>query len=329
MTSQSKARPYLLIAALVLAAAVVAFAGLSFSRKAQTFQPIGFEAIDRGGSWQVESVAPGQSDLLPGDQILLINGQEYGQIADPDALVRRHTNSELVVVRNDELVTVSHTLPPLEIDFPYLILSLIGIAYLLIGIYTLLRDGAPAIVPVLSLVRHFGRLYIASPAPPYDLGWPDHLHYRRDGPHPRRSPDPASVRGLSPRRVAQEPRVSRLIPFFYLPSAFLLALQADLVFFERALAVWWQCAAGPGSPGQAGALSPGGFRVGGCGGSGLAAAGGSDQPEPHRQATWIAVGMAGGYLPFPGALRPALDLGCPVAPGDYLPRSAAISPWCP
>ena len=39
-----------------------------------------------------------------------------------------------VVVRGDELVTVSHTLPPLEIDFPYLILSLIGIAYLLIGL---------------------------------------------------------------------------------------------------------------------------------------------------------------------------------------------------
>ena len=71
MVSRSNARPYLLIAALVLAATVVAFAGMSFSRKAQTFQPTGFEAKDRGGSWEILAVSSDQSGLRPGDQILL------------------------------------------------------------------------------------------------------------------------------------------------------------------------------------------------------------------------------------------------------------------
>ncbi len=168
MISRSNARPNLLIAALVLAAAVVAFAGMSFSRKAQTFQPTGFEARDRGGSWEVLAVSSDPSGLRAGDQILLINGQEYGQIPDASALVRRHTTNELVVVRGQELVTISHTLPPLDIDFPYLILSLIGIAYLLIGVYTLLRDGRRPSFLFFLWCATSAILYIASPAPPYD-----------------------------------------------------------------------------------------------------------------------------------------------------------------
>ena len=296
MTSQSKARPYLLIAALALAAAVVAFAGLSFSRKAQTFQPIGFEAIDRGGSWQIESVADGQSDLLPGDQILLINGQEYGQIADPDALVRRHTTSELVVVRSEELVTVSHTLPPLEIDFSYLILSLIGIAYLLIGIYTLLRDGRkPSFLFFLWCVAS-AVLYIAAPAPPYD--WAGRSIYILDEiARILVAPLTLHLFAVFPRPVAQDPRVSRLIPFFYLPSALLLALQADLVFFNGRWLFGGNSAAALGLLDKLELYHLVAFS--------LAAVAvlfwrlrRIDQPEPHRQATWIAVGMAGGYLPF-------------------------------
>jgi two-component system NtrC family sensor kinase len=296
MTAESKARPRLLIAALILAAAVVAFAGLSFSRKAQTFQPIGFEAIDRGGSWEIQSVAGGPGALQVGDQILLINGQEYGQISNPEAHVRRHTTSEFVVVRNDELLTVSHTLPPLKIDFPYLILSLIGIAYLLIGVYTLLRDGRrPAFLFFLWCVTS-AVLYIASPAPPYD--WAGRTIYVLDEiARILVAPLTLHLFAVFPRPVAQDPRVSKLIPFFYMPSALLLALQVDLVLFDGRWLFAGNTAAALGLLDDLELYHLVAFS--------LAAVAvlwwrlrRISQPEPHRQATWIAIGMAGGYLPF-------------------------------
>lgn len=296
MMSRSNARPYLLIAALVLATAIIAFAGLSFSRKAQTFQPVGFEAVDRGGSWEVLTVSSELSKLESGDQVLLINGQEYGQIPDASALIRRHATNELVVLRGDELVTVSHSLPPIEIDFPYLILSLIGIAYLLIGIYTLLRDGRKPSFLFFLWCGTSAILYIASPSAPFD--WAGRTIYILD--EVARilvAPLTLHLFAVFPRPLSRDPRVTRAIPFFYLPSAFLLALQVDLMAFD------------------------GRFLFGGSVTAALSlldtlelyhlviyalAAIGLlvwrlrriEQPEPHRQATWIAVGMASGYLPF-------------------------------
>lgn len=137
-TTPTRARP--LIAALILAALVIAFAGLSFSRKASSFQPLGFSADDKGAYWQVTAIDHEDSGLLIGDQVLLINGQEFGQLADPTSALRQRVSSELVVLRGEQMARVSYELPSLAVDFPYLILALIGIAYLLIGIYTLLRD---------------------------------------------------------------------------------------------------------------------------------------------------------------------------------------------
>ena len=296
MESRSNARPHLLIAALVLAAAVVAFAGMSFSRKAQTFQPLGFEAVDRGGSWEILQVSDGASDLQAGDQILLINGQEYGQLPDPEGIVRRHSTSELVAVRGEELVTVSHTLPPLEIDFPYLILSLIGIAYLLIGVYTLLRDGRkPAFLFFLWCVTS-AILYIASPAPPYD--WAGRIIYALDEvARVLVAPLTLHLFAVFPRPLTRDPRVTRAIPFFYLPSTFLLALQIDLMFFDGR----WLLGGNLGS--ALGLLDS--LELYHLVTYALAAIvvlvwrlRRIEQPEPQRQTTWIALGMAGGYLPF-------------------------------
>jgi len=296
MISRSNARPYLLVAALVLAAAVVAFAGMSFSRKAQTFQPIGFEAQDRGGSWEILTVSSPESGLQTGDQILLINGQEYGQIPDASTLVRRHTTNELVVVRGQELVTVSHDLPALEIDFPYLILSLIGVAYLLIGIYTLLRDGRRPSFLFFLWCATSAILYIASPAPPYD--WAGRAIYILD--EVARilvAPLTLHLFAVFPRPLARDPRVRRVIPFVYLPSALLLALQADLMFFDGR----WLF--GGNVTSALGLLDS--LELYHLVAYALAAIAvlvwrlrWIEHPEPHRQAAWIAVGMAGGYLPF-------------------------------
>ena len=103
MRSKLTTRPMLLVAALVLAVAVVGFTALSFARKAETFQSLGFVGIERGASWEVATVESESTGLAPGDQILLINGQELGQLSDPDTLLRQHATSDLVVLRGGEL----------------------------------------------------------------------------------------------------------------------------------------------------------------------------------------------------------------------------------
>ncbi len=296
MAVKSNTRPHLLLAALVLAAVVVAFAGLSFSRKAQTFQPIGFEAMDRGGSWEVTAITSEPSDLQVGDQILLINGQEYGQIPDASVLVRRHATNELVVVRGEELVTASHALPPLDVDYPYLILSLIGIGYLLIGIYTLLRDGRKPSFLFFLWCATWGILLIGSPAPPFD--WAGRSIYILDElARIMVAPLTLHLFTVFPRPLAQSPRLTRAIPFFYLPSAFLVALQIDLMAFDGRWLFGGNVIQALGLLDLLELYHVVGFA--------LAAAGiliwrlrRIEQPEPHRQTTWIAVGMAGGFLPF-------------------------------
>ena len=307
MLPRSTTRPKLLIAALILAAAVVAFAGLSFSRKAQTFQPLGFEAADRGAYWQVAGVDDPEVGLVAGDQILLLNGQEFGRLSDPVGELRRHRTSELVVLRDGEMAAVTYNLPPLAIELPYLVLSLIGVAYLLIGIYTLLRDGRkPAFLFFLWCVTS-AVLYIASPTPPYD--WAGRTIFVLDQlARILVAPLTLHLFAVFPRPATENLKLKRAIPFFYLPSVFLIALQVDLVFFDGR----WLFAGKVGSAigildklelyhmvlFAVAAIAVLWLRLSRI-----------EEPEPHRQATWIAVGMTAGYVPFLSLYALPLTLG--------------------
>jgi PAS domain S-box-containing protein len=304
-TTPTRARP--LIAALILAALVIAFAALSFSRKATSFQPLGFSADDKGAYWQVTAVEHEDSGLLVGDQILLINGQEFGQLADPTGSLRQRISSELVVLRGEQMARVAYELPSLAVDLPYLILALIGIAYLLIGIYTLLRDQRrPSFLFYLWCLAS-AVLYIASPAPPYDLSGRA-IYLLDEVARILLAPLTLHLFLVFPRPLIRKEKLSRLIPFLYLPSAFLLALQADLIFangrwllggrIETALGILDQLELYHLVLFSFVAVAVLVWRLRSI-----------SQPEPHRQATWIAVGMAAGYLPFFGLYVLPLTLG--------------------
>lgn len=304
-TTPTRARP--LIAALILAALVIAFAGLSFSRKASSFQPLGFSADDKGAYWQVTAIDHEDSGLLIGDQILLINGQEFGQLGDPTSALRQRVSSELVVLRGEQMARVSYELPSLAVDLPYLILALIGIAYLLIGIYTLLRDQRrPSFLFYLWCLAS-AVLYIASPAPPYDLAGRT-IYLFDEVARILLAPLTLHLFLVFPRPLVRKEKLSRLIPFLYLPSAFLLALQADLIFSNGRWLLGGQVEAVLGILDQLelyhlvlfalAAVTVLVWRLRSI-----------SQPEPHRQATWIAVGMAAGYLPFLGLYVLPLTFG--------------------
>jgi len=286
----TRARILRLAASLALAFLAVGLGSLSVYRKVQAFQPLGFEAVPSGGVLRVVRVEQGQQGLRAGDQIL--------EVAGPDQLARRlkeQPESELAVLRGEQVVQVRYLRPPLDVDFPYLILCLIGAVYLAIGLYTLLRHGDRQSLLFYLWCLTSATLYLLTPSPPVDLGFRaitlfDAVAYILL---------PALTIHLFltfPSPLWSGERLRRLVPFLYLPAAALLALQLDLmlarghwifggldaariqaldrlelfhfvVLAVAALAVlFWRLRRGAAW-------------------------------EQQRQIQWIAYGVAGGYLP--------------------------------
>lgn len=222
----TRARIFRLAASLALAFFAVGLGGLSVFRKVQAFQPLGFEAVPHGGVLEVVAVdraAQGQRGLHKGDQLL--------EVSTPDQLARRlkeRPESELAVLRGEQVVQVRYQRPPLDVDFPYLILCLIGAVYLGIGLFTLLRHGGRQSLLFYLWCLTSAALYLLTPVPPVDLGFAaitlfDTVAYILL---------PALTVHLFltfPSPLWESRRLRRLVPFLYLPSAALLALQLDLM----------------------------------------------------------------------------------------------------
>jgi two-component system, NtrC family, sensor kinase len=289
-------RPTLsLCLAVLLTATVIGLGGLSFQRKVDTFQPLGFEVREVAGHFEVVRTTDPASPLLSGDQILLVEGREVGTLAGLRAELRRQASSETLVLRQAELLTLRVPRPPLAVDFPYLILSLIAGLYLTIGVYTLLRDRRSEAFLFFLWCLASAAVYLLSPTGLADAGGraiylveetarlllaPLTLHLFLAFPVP-------STRAW----------VRRLTPYLYLPAAALLLLQADLAITGGRLVF--------GRPTVTSLLALDRLELAHLGAFSLLAltvlVSRLARPrrwEAHRQAQWIAVGLAGGYLPF-------------------------------
>jgi hypothetical protein len=197
------------------------------------------------------------------------------------------------------MVQVSYRRPPLQIDFPYLILCLIAVVYLAVGLYTLLRqrDGQSFLFHLWCLTS--AALFLLTPAPP--AGAAHTLIYLGD--EVARLLLPALTLHLflvfpTPLRTAGSVGwLRRLIPFFYLPAAAMIALQLDMVFNHGHMVFGKVTAARLAILDRVELVH---FAV-----LVLAATGvlfwrfrRGAAWEQHRQMQWMAWGVAGGYLPF-------------------------------
>ncbi|HWM91692.1 MAG TPA: ATP-binding protein [Thermoanaerobaculia bacterium] len=296
-----RTRALRLIFALTLALLAVSLGGVSVLRKVQSFQPLGFQVDRTGQSSGVVSVASvddPRTGLRPGDQVLLANGAEVGGPATLGQLLRNEERTELLVFRGGLPVQVVYDRPALDVDVPYLILALIGVVYLLIGLYTLLRQagvsGGGGLLFFLWCLTSAG-LYLLSPVPPLDFAYV--LVHLGD----------AFSRILLPALTIHlflvfpsplgSPKVRRLIPFLYLPAAALLALQLDLALTGG------QWIFGTLTDARIRMLD----RVETAHLALFAAASVAllvwrlvrrHEWEQQRQMQWIAFGLAGGYLPY-------------------------------
>ncbi|HEX3556387.1 MAG TPA: ATP-binding protein [Thermoanaerobaculia bacterium] len=292
----TRPRTFRLALSLALAMLVVGLGGLSVSRKVQTFQALGFEARPEGAGAAVGRVTAPNTGLRPGDLIFLVN---LGQVSTWDQLHERlqdQPTSKLQVLRGDQVVQVSYHRPPLQVDFPYLILCLIAVVYLAIGLYTLLRqrDGQSFLFYFWCLTS--AALFLLTPTPPG--GAAGILIYLGD--EIARLLLPALTLHLflvfpTPLRTAAW--VRRVIPFFYLPAAAMIALQLDMVLNHGHMVF------GKVTPERLAILDRVEllhFAV-----LVLAATGvlfwrfrRGAAWEQHRQMQWMAWGVACGYLPF-------------------------------
>ncbi|HXU46051.1 MAG TPA: ATP-binding protein [Thermoanaerobaculia bacterium] len=284
--------------ALALAAVVVVLGAGSFQRKAETFQPLGFVPSLVEGAPIVVQVTDPATGLAAGDRLVLANGE---QIQSHEALRRAligRPASALLVDREGQVVEVSYRRPAFDLDAPYLILALSGALYLLIGLYTLIRQRERQSYLFYLWCLTSAAFYLLSPKMPAEDGL-DRAIYAFDE-LARLILAPLTIHLFlifpTPLRPARW-RGGRLLPFLYLPAAVLAVLQADLMFAggrfvfgpPTAASIWTldrlDLAHLLGAAILAIALLA--WRV--ARGRGV---------EAQRQVRWIAFGLAGGYLPF-------------------------------
>ncbi|HUF79327.1 MAG TPA: ATP-binding protein [Thermoanaerobaculia bacterium] len=321
----------------VLAAIVVAALGVaSLLRALETFQPLGFAAERTAAGWTVSEVLRPESGLEPGDQILLAGGREPAALAE---VLRASARTELAVLRSGELLELSYRRPPLAIDWPYLVLALIGALYLLIGVYTALRERraearlfylwclASAAVYLFTpsgLGDAFGRWLYGLEEVARALLPPLTLHLFLVFPRPLRA---LAGAGSTAGERAAAPGGVRWVAFLYLPAAALLTLHGWLMLGAgRGVSSATVASALPLLD-RASLVHLVAFSLTALVVLGLRLARHREWEE-HRQLQLIAVGLAAGYVPFLllyvvpftlGAGMPALLAAAAVAPLAVVP----------
>jgi len=219
-----------LAVSLLLALAAVALSGWSVVRKVQSFQPLGFTAAATGAGVEVLDVTDARTGLLPGDQIFLVGKSEIGGAAGLVQTLRQNPESTLTILRGPEVLAVQYQRPALNVDFPYLILALIGVIYLLIGLYTLLRQATAQGFLFFLWCLTSAVFYLVTPMPT-PLGAVDGLYRMLHlSDKIALSLLPALTLHLflvfpTPPRTAW---ARRIVPFLYLPGAVALTLHLDL-----------------------------------------------------------------------------------------------------
>ena len=328
-----RARTLPLLACLALALSAMALGGVSVLRKVASFQPVGFEAArTAGGPVRVATVTDPRTGLRPGDEILLVDGAEVGGATSLASRLRAEPNSEIAVARGALIVRVHFERPPLAVDAPYLILALIGVGYLLIGLFTLLRHraGPGPLFCLWCLVS--ATLYLVSPMPPVDMQYRlaaavDELAHLFLPPLTLHLflVFPTLLPGLATRR--------RLFSLLYIPAVFLLLLQADLMLANGRYLAGRPTAALIERLDRADLIHLVAFAVAAV--LVLAYRFLREQGwEQRRQLQWVFFGLAGGYLPFlllytvPFVLRlrqPALMTSIAVLPLALVPIAFAYA----
>ncbi len=318
---------------LTLVALVVGLGGSSFARKVDSFQPAGFSARPAGGGLHVERVERPETGVAAGDRLLMVNGAQVTGVEELRRELRRRPESQVVLLRDERLLSINYHRPPVDLDAPYLILSLIAAIYLLIGMYTALRDSRRQATLFLFWCLASAAVYLLSPTSLADATGRA-IFVVEEVARVLLPPLTLHLFLVFPTAAGLPPWARRLPHFFYLPAVVFLTLQADAAFNGGALFF-----GGRPSAAALGALDR--MELAHLAIFALLALGllvrrlALDRDwEEHRQMQWIAIGLAGGYVPFlvlyllphaAGARTPELLTAGAVLPLAFVPLAFAYA----
>ncbi len=281
---------------LLLTAVVVALGGLSILRKVESFQPLGFEARRAPGAWVIEGEPEAATGLRAGDQILLVDGAQVGVPAEVRERLIATPDVALVVLRDETMTTVTYRRPNLDLDWPYLVQVLLGLAYLLIGLFTLVRSRRrPGLLFFLWCVTS-AAVYLLTKPQIFDRvgkaifladGWALVLL----------APLTLHLFLVFPTVLGAGRKLRRFLPLLYLPAVFLAAVQIDQGLFAGRFF--------SGPPSTESLLLQGRLEIYHLVAFVLTSLlvlayrlSGRLDVGQQRQLRWIAFGVAGGYLPY-------------------------------
>lgn len=282
--------------ALLLVIFLAGLGGASFQRKVESFQPLGFDFEPRQGGFLVGDVHAGEVGLLAQDEILMVRGEQVPSSLKLREWLLAEESAELLVLRGAALVEVLYQRPGLSIDFAYLILALIAVTYLLVGLFTIFKDGHWEARLFFLWCLAAAALYILSPQlPPRDGA--DRLILVVD--QLARTLLPALTLHLflvfpAPLLRLKKAAQRLLILAVYLPSVVLLGYHAEQIlgaklFGRSDLVMLWVD--------RMELLLLVGFSL--ISAVTLVMRLASSPPwEEKRQLQWITAGLVGGYLPF-------------------------------
>lgn len=221
-----------LVLSLILILLVATVAGLGLERKVRSFQPLGFVAERVDGSFAVTEVTDPATGLAAGDRIVLVGPAEAvaTSAAELAKNLRQLPETTLVVERGVRLIDVIYQRPGLDFDFPFLLLALSGLTYLLIGLYTLLRQRAGHAYLFCLWCIASAALYLLTPVGPPDTVF-QAVYFLDELARVLLAPLTLHLFLTFPSPVGKA-GARKALPFLYLPAAFLLALQADLALWE-------------------------------------------------------------------------------------------------
>jgi two-component system, NtrC family, sensor kinase len=227
------AQRFCLLGLVALTVAFVLLGAVSFARKAQTFQPFGLDLRAQGAAWVVsDAVEP--TDLESGDVLLLVNGEQVMSRAEVGEQLRRRAVSEILVERDGLLLTVRHELPPLDPDFPYLVLALSSVIYLFIGLYMLRRGISRQVVLFHLWCLASAAVYLLSPITPPGDRLDTTIYVVDEACRLLLPPLTLHFFLIFPQRLRLPPGLDawldRLVPLLYAPSAAIFAVQLDWIF---------------------------------------------------------------------------------------------------
>lgn len=287
---------------LLMAILVALIAAVSFQRKVEGFQPLGFAVVAQAGVYTVTELTH-EVGLAVGDVILLVQGQQARSTTELRQWLTSLSSSEILVQRDAALLPVSYSRPPLSVDFAYLGLALTGLLYWVIGILSSLKDRQRSSGTFFLWTMVSALLFLASPRPAL-VDDVDRLIFCVD----------QLARVLLPALTLHFffafplPLVGRrhLVPTFtliYLPAAFLALYQADQIFGAGRLLGF-----GPASAAQLARfdrLELAYFVAAGLGSAALlfvrlvrSEGAWKASWEHRRQTWWIAAGLVAAFIPF-------------------------------